>query len=148
MRKFGWGLMMVLCIAMAIYAWRFLVVSPETLFPDSYEGEGTAPHFFALLKAALDEVEVPGARAQRDHPALVRGSLSPSDLDVDDGALARLEHSGPRHHERLFDGCRVTDDAERLGSHEVHAADVALAGTILDDGRMHGTYPTAGKFVR
>lgn len=35
MRKFGWGLMMALCIAMAIYALRFLVLSPETLFPDS-----------------------------------------------------------------------------------------------------------------
>ncbi len=50
MRKFGWAVMMVLSVAMAIHAWRFLLVSPETLFPDTYDGEGSATHFSVLLE--------------------------------------------------------------------------------------------------
>lgn len=50
LRRLGWGVVTVLSVAVALFSWRFLVVSPETLYPNVTSEAGPEIHLLTLLR--------------------------------------------------------------------------------------------------
>ena len=100
---------------------------------------------FAFLQAGQNDVVVAGARSQDDFAPLIGRSSRMGFLNVDHGALARFQNGADGNDKRLGLFIVERDEAQVLGTHERHAADVARSRFVFDYFRMHGADPFAGQ---
>ena len=104
-------------------------------------------HQLAGFKPGTDDVVVPGPGAKHNLAPFESGPAPVRQPDIYYRALAGLQRGRGRNHQRRGGAVFRAGIAKRLSADQRHPADVAGAGFIFDDFRMHGADPFAGQVL-
>ena len=103
-------------------------------------------HFIAFIQTLPHQVIITGPGSQQHLPAF-ENALSPGQRQIDHCPLAGDQRSGNRNDQGGFSlRCIGSDISEIFGAHQLHSADVAGPGPVLDNFRMHRGDPFPGQF--